>query len=123
MLVADDELGVANTLKEILTQAGFQTMAVYGGQAAVKIALEWRPNLLLTDVMMPDLNGIEAAIQIAQRLPACRILLLSGHGVVQDLATEARERGYSFPVLLKPIHPLELIETIRGALGEDPAAR
>ena len=116
LLVADDEVLIADTLKQILTQAGFQVMAVYGGQAAVQAASEWRPDLFVSDVMMPDLDGIEAAIQITQCLPNCKILLVSGHAVVHDLASHARERGYDFPVLLKPVHPVDLIERIKIAL-------
>lgn len=117
LLIADDEASIANTLKLVLAQEGFRVIAVFGGQAAVQVAPEWRPDLFLSDVMMPDLNGIEAAIQITQQLPECKVLLLSGHGAVRDLVSEARRRGYDFPVLSKPIHPTELIERIKEALG------
>jgi len=87
-------------------------------QAAVETALAWRPDLFLTDVMMPDLDGIEAAIRIRQRYSACRILLFSGNAVVHDLLAAARKRGYDFEALLKPIHPRELIDHLRFALSQ-----
>lgn len=120
ILIADDEVNIARTLKEILANEGFPTMAVFGGRAAVQMAVEWRPDLLIADVFMPDLNGIEAAIQITQVLPSCRILLFSGNAVVYDLTRDARERGYDFSILLKPIHPLELLREVDAALRGDP---
>ena len=118
VLVADDEVTIADTLRLILTGEGFEVRSVYGGLAAVEPALAWRPDLCLTDVMMPDLDGIEAAICIRQRYPACRILLFSGNAVVHDLLAAARKRGYDFEALLKPIHPRELIDHLRFALSQ-----
>src|SRR6185312_4320166 len=118
VLVADDEVTIADTLRLIFTGESFQVRSVYGGQAAVETALAWRPDLFLTDVMMPDLDGIEAAIRIRQRYPACRILLFSGNAVVHDLLAAARKRGYDFEALLKPIHPRELIDHLRFALSQ-----
>jgi CheY-like chemotaxis protein len=117
VLIADDEATIADTLRLILTFEGFEVRSVYGGLSAVETALAWRPDLFLTDVMMPDLDGIEAAIRIRQHYPACRILLLSGNAVVHDLLAAARKRGYDFETLLKPIHPTELIEHLRFTLA------
>lgn len=117
VLVADDETTIADTLRLILSGEGFEVRSAYGGVAAVETALAWRPDLFLTDVMMPDLDGIEAAIRIRQRYPACRILLFSGNAVVHDLLAAARKRGYDFETLLKPIHPTELIEHLRFTLA------
>lgn len=119
VLIADDELAIAKTLKQILINEGFHAMAVFGGRAAVEMAAEWRPDLLLSDVFMPDMNGIDAAIQITQRMPNCKVLLFSGNAVVHDLMKDAQERGYRFRVLQKPIHPLDLIQEVSAALAGD----
>lgn len=121
ILIADDELNIAKTLKQILLNEGFHAMAVFGGRAAVELASEWRPDLLLADVHMPDMNGIEAAIEITQKIPECRVVLFSGNAVVFDLMKNARAAGYDFPVLMKPVHPLELIREVRAALADKPA--
>ena len=118
VLIADDEVTIADTLRLILNSEGFEVRSVYGGLAAVETALAWRPDLFLTDVMMPDLDGIEAAIRIHERYPACRILLFSGNAIVHDLLAAARERGYDFETLLKPIHPRELIDHLRFTLSQ-----
>ena len=117
MLVVDDETYIRTTLAAILRQEGFEVETASGGHEAVAKATAWQPDLVLSDVVMPDLDGIAASIVIAERLPDCRIVLLSGHGVVHDLLERARARGHQFELLLKPIHPLALIEHLRMLLG------
>ena len=58
---------------------------------------------------MPGMNGIEMAIQIRQRYPACKVLLFSGQAATADLLEEARQSGYDFELLAKPVHPTELL--------------
>ena len=76
VLIADDEPIISGTLQMILTQAGFEVLAVSDGKAAIEMAREWRPDLFLSDVFMPEINGVEAAIEITRVLPECRVLLL-----------------------------------------------
>ena len=64
VLVVDDERVIADTLAIILNQNGFDASAVYTGTAAVDRARETKPDLIISDVIMPDMNGIEAAIRI-----------------------------------------------------------
>jgi DNA-binding NtrC family response regulator len=118
VLIADDEPTISGTLQMILAQEGFDVVAVSDGKAAIEKAREWWPDLFLSDVVMPEINGIEAAIEITRVLPECRVLLLSGQAVVRDLVREARQRGYDFRILTKPIHPAELIASLRSLLEE-----
>jgi CheY-like chemotaxis protein len=113
VIVADDERVIADTLAYILNQAGFEASAVYTGTEAVELARSLRPNLLITDVMMPDMNGIDAAIHIRGILPSCRVLLFSGQAATADLLDQARQRGYEFDILSKPVHPQDLIAKLR----------
>ncbi|MGB9031099.1 MAG: response regulator [Acidobacteriaceae bacterium] len=114
VLIADDERVIADTLRIILEQNGFQAAAVYSGRDAVERARTWNPHVLLCDVVMPGMDGIEAATKVRVMLPACRVLLFSGQASVLDLLREARERGHEFELLVKPIHPKELLERLRG---------
>ena len=113
VIVADDEHVIADTLTYILNQAGFEASAVYTGREAVDLARTVKPDLLITDVVMPDMNGIEAAINIRQILPSCKVLLFSGQASTASLLEEARGRGYEFEILAKPIHPQDLIAKLR----------
>src|ERR1017187_3687642 len=77
VLVVDDERIIADTLAMILNQSGFQARAVYSGEKALELAVTYSPDMLITDVIMADLNGIDAAIKIRAMLPEIKILLRS----------------------------------------------
>lgn len=113
ILVADDQRLVADMLVMILQQHGYETTAVYGGRLAVEKARQWRPGLFLSDVSMPEVDGIQAAIEIHAMLPECRILLFSGDPSCVDRIQEARLRGHSFEFLEKPIPSAALLKRIR----------
>jgi len=110
----DDERVIADTLAIILNQNGFDASAVYTGTAAVDRARESRPDLIISDVIMPDMNGIEAAIRIRQILPSCKILLFSGQAATADLLEKARTQGHEFEILAKPVHPQDLLAKLRN---------
>ena len=113
VLVVDDERVIADTLSIILNQNGFDASAVYTGTAAVDKAKETKPELVISDVIMPDMNGIEAAIQIRQLLPGCKILLFSGQAATADLLEKARAQGHEFDILAKPVHPQDLLAKLK----------
>lgn len=118
VLVVDDELYIRTTLAAILQQEGFEALIAEDGEDAVSKATEWRPDLVLSDIIMPVMDGIASAILISRLLPDCKIVLLSGHGIAYDLLRSARERGYEFDVLLKPIPPADLIEHLHNVLRQ-----
>ncbi len=114
VLVADDERVIADTLAIILNQSGFQATAVYSGEKAVETARTLEPDMLISDVIMTDLNGIDAAIKIRTMLPACKILLFSGQAATADLLDRARVQGHEFEILAKPVHPQDLLARLRS---------
>lgn len=113
VLVVDDERVIADTLAIILNQHGFDASAVYTGSGAVERARDVKPDLIISDVIMPDMNGIEAAISIRGFLPSCKILLFSGQAATADLLENARARGHEFEILAKPVHPQDLLQKLR----------
>jgi CheY-like chemotaxis protein len=114
VLVADDERVIADTLAMILNQSGFEARAVYSGEQALELAPVFEPNMLISDVIMADLNGINTAIQIRTLLPRIKILLFSGQAATADLLEKARAQGYEFEILAKPVHPQDLLSKLRG---------
>jgi len=114
VLVVDDERVIADTLAMILNQSGFQARAVYSGESALDLAPVFEPDMLIADVIMADLNGIDAAIQIRALLPKIKILLFSGQAATADLLEKARAKGYEFEILAKPVHPQDLLSRLRG---------
>jgi CheY-like chemotaxis protein len=113
VLVVDDERVIADTLAIILNQNGFDASPVYTGKDAVERARGERPELIISDVIMPDMNGIDAAINIRQFLPGCKILLFSGQAATADLLERARAQGHEFEILAKPVHPQDLLARLR----------
>ena len=123
ILVSDDEPAIADTMVTILNHYGYDASAVYTGLGEVERARQIRPDLVLTDIIKPDLNGIESAICIRRLLPQCKIVLMSGAPSAADLLADARARGYTFEVLAKPIHPQDLLEKLRTEyLPDQPPA-
>jgi CheY-like chemotaxis protein len=114
VLVADDEPVIADTLVMILNQSGFDARAVYSGERALELASTFEPDMLISDVIMADLNGIDAAIRIRALLPRIKILLFSGQAATADLLEKARAKGHEFEILAKPVHPQDLLTKLRG---------
>jgi CheY-like chemotaxis protein len=114
VLVVDDERVIADTLAMILNQSGFDARAVYSGEKAVEMASTFTPDMLITDVIMADLNGIDAAIMIRAILPNIKILLFSGQAATADLLEKARTKGYEFEILAKPVHPQDLLSRLQA---------
>jgi DNA-binding response OmpR family regulator len=115
-LVVDDERVIADTRAMILEQGGISAMVAYDGKSALEIALEVPPDLLLTDVAMPGMNGIELATAIRQIFPNCGVLLFSGEASTADLLNTARVGGQEFTILTKPLHPTELLARVSDSL-------
>ena len=112
ILVVDDEETLANTTVEILNMAHFCAFGAYDGQTALELAAKLNPEILLTDVLMPGMNGVELAIAIRKLLPKTQILLISGQAGTIDLLEKVRVEGYRFELIAKPIHPAKLIERL-----------
>lgn len=113
VLVVDDQQMIADTTKEVLKRLGFKAVSTYSGDSALQIAAKMKPDYLLTDVLMPGMNGVELAIMIKNQMPATRIVLFSGQAGITDIMAKARADGYNFELLAKPIHPEKLVEHLR----------
>ncbi len=114
VLIVDDEHMIANTLAQILNVSGFEAQAVFSGENALPTALEFQPHVLLTDVIMRGMSGIDVAMQVSQALPGCRVILFSGQASTADLLEKAKAQGYRFEIIAKPIHPKELLHILRS---------
>jgi CheY-like chemotaxis protein len=113
VVVVDDESTIADTLVEILNGEGFDAVAASTGLEAIAVAQKMRPHIVLSDVVIPGIDGVETGIRIRSLLPDCRIILFSGQAATLDLLKAARERGHNFEILVKPIKPEVLISILR----------
>jgi CheY-like chemotaxis protein len=121
VLVVDDEKRIADTLVLILNSKGYAAVAAHDGVAALEVCRQRVPNLVLSDVVMPGMNGIELAIAIRQQFPGCHILLFSGQAETSEILEDAKRRGYDFELLAKPLHPEELFLRIKELIGPHDA--
>ena len=113
VMVVDDEKVIADTLALILRAAGYATSASYSATEALDAFPEFCPDLVLSDVMLGDGNGLELGIRFHQARPECRILLFSGAVTEAELRRMSPE-GSAFEFLSKPVHPKALIACIRS---------
>jgi DNA-binding NtrC family response regulator len=115
VFVVDDETNIADTLAVILRNEGYQATAFYNAQSALEQAGDRGPDLIISDVMMPGMSGIEMAMLVKERHPECKILLFSGQASTLNLLETVRERGHNFELLAKPVHPTDLLARVAEA--------
>ncbi len=112
VLIVDDEKNIADTVALILQDAGYAAKPAYDGSVALSMTREHAPDLIISDVLMPGINGIELAITVRLQYPHCIVLLLSGQAASADMLEEARARGYEFELLAKPLEPEDLLKKV-----------
>jgi CheY-like chemotaxis protein len=112
ILVADDDRVIADTLSQILRLSGYETETVSSGEQAVSSAAKRKPDILITDVVMGGISGIEAAVQILEFHPACLVILISGQANTADHLSSILRRGRQLEILAKPVHPRVLLDRI-----------
>ena len=117
VLIADDEQVIADSLAEILGRYGYATTAAYSGAMAVELAGSFRPDVIISDVVMPGMNGFEVGHLIREMIPACRIILFSGQALVPDLLDTFKSEGPGFEILSKPVDPKVLLAYLSGAVA------
>jgi CheY-like chemotaxis protein len=123
VFVVDDEPVIAATLATILRMNGFSARFSTDPVEALAAARLDAPDLLVSDVAMPGLTGIDLAIQIKAQYPDCKILLFSRQATTQDLLEDARSQGHNFQLLQKPVHPSVMLSMIGELATENSLAR
>lgn len=117
ILVVDDEQIVADTLGVIFQKRGFECKVTYTGVDAVASTEIFCPELLLCDITMPDMNGLDVVSKVTQKCPDCRVLLLTGHYTNLRSARQwaLTYNGYS-RILTKPMPPRDLLREAEALL-------
>jgi CheY-like chemotaxis protein len=122
ILIVDDEIAIADTLALIFRTQHYEVRVAYSAERAIETLAEWRPDLAILDVILPEMNGIDLAIVIKANYSVCHVLLFSGHANTALLLEEACRKGHQFEVLAKPVHPSVMLERASALLGaaEEP---
>lgn len=115
ILVADDEPSVREFVLRALTHAGFEVTAVQDGNAALQALGEKKFDLLLTDIVMPDLDGIALSLKVAKDYPQTKIMMMSGYA-------NQRQRAHNLDflaheVISKPFELDEIIKRVKSVLN------
>lgn len=113
ILVIDDERSIRNTLKDILGFEGYQVELAENGMVGVELVKSADFDIILCDIKMPDMDGIEVLEQIMQLKPESTMVMISGHGTI-DTAVEAIKKG-AFDFIEKPLDLNRLLITLRNA--------
>jgi DNA-binding response OmpR family regulator len=110
----DDEQLIADTVSAILNEHGFDAFRCYSGEEAIEAVRKLDPDIVLTDVLMPKMSGIELGLKIREEFPKKKVLLFSGQAPTTEMIRKAAADGHRFELLPKPIHPEELIAKLKG---------
>ena len=117
ILIVDDEPDIAEVLGDRLEAAGFDVRIVHRARAAYGAVAEDAPDLILMDVQMPEISGMEALLELKTHHPDIPVLMVSA-STTQEVANESIKRGAE-GFLLKPYEPQELMSKVNGILGQE----
>jgi DNA-binding NtrC family response regulator len=112
ILIVDDEKSIANTLAMVFKLKGHDAIAAYSAEEAVEAIESFEPDIVLSDVIMGKMTGVDLAIYLSRARPDCKVILFSGQAATSNLLDEAHRKGHDFRLLAKPIHPEKLMEEL-----------
>ena len=116
ILVIDDEAAIRDSLRMILEYEGYDVLNAPGGAEGISLVEREAPEVILLDVKMPGMDGLEALARIKATTDATPVIIISGHGTVST-AVEATKRG-AFDFLEKPLATDRVLLTVRNALDQ-----
>jgi DNA-binding NtrC family response regulator len=112
ILIVDDEKNIADTLAMVFQIKGHEALAVYNAESAVEAIETFEPDVVLSDVIMGKMTGVDLAIYLSRARPECKVILFSGQTATANLLSEANRKGHDFRLLAKPIHPEQLLKEL-----------
>ena len=114
ILVVDDEASILQSLEGILSDEGFETISVKSGTEALNKIEEVMPDLVLLDIWMPGMDGIETLSKIREAYPRVQVVMMSGHGSIETAVKATKIGAYDF--IEKPLSLETLLLSINNAL-------
>ena len=116
IMVVDDDADLRETLREILSDEGREVISAKDGFQAIEFAQEGPIALILMDIQMPGLNGVDALLKIKEILPECVFVMMTGFSV-EDLVQKALSEG-ALTVLSKPVSLGRIFEIMEQVVPE-----
>jgi DNA-binding NtrC family response regulator len=123
VLVVDDDAGIRNFLRMLLELEGYEVATVGNGNEALQAQRQDPAAIVLTDIFMPEVEGMETIARMREEFPQARIIVMSGGGSYNgaDYLKLAREIG-AVKALKKPFAPQDLIDAMREVAGTQSRA-
>lgn len=118
ILVVDDEDGVRESVREVLADEGYRVVDTADGTRVLEMIKEERPELVLLDIWMPQVDGIGLLKEIKSQEPEINVVMVSGHGNIHTAVTATKFGAFDF--IEKPVSLDGLLLTVQRALGEMP---
>ena len=112
IIVVDDKPLIAYTVSSVLRDEGHWAIPYTDPLQALRDARSFKPDVLISDVEMPNLGGVDLAMQVLGFCPNCKVLLMSGHSIPIRNREETRANGFEFPVFEKPLSARMLVEEL-----------
>jgi CheY-like chemotaxis protein len=120
ILVVDDDGDVRELVCRMLEQDGYHAVPANGGRQALEQLGLMNPDLVITDVVMPEVDGFEVLLKLRNLAPKAKALVISGGGRVgPDIYLETARRLGAGAILRKPFTRAEMLEAVRQVLGQD----
>jgi len=116
-MVVDDDPLINETLAAILKASGLAAITAPNAHAALDLARVIPPEIVITDMTMPGLSGLELAIELTRAVPDCDVILFYGQTTTTDIAGQMRRAGVNYITLAKPVHPADLLDAVSELLG------
>jgi len=121
ILIIDDEKDFRELLGDILGEAGYEVLFAENGKKALKITEEVIPDLVITDIIMPEMEGVETTMALSKKIPGIKIIAISGGGEIEPgvYLDSLKELSPSVKrTFLKPIKRNEIIQVVQEVLDE-----
>ena len=118
ILVVDDEDGVRESVREVLSDEGYRVLGTADGVGLIEVINREKPALVLLDIWMPEIDGIELLKEIKKSEPNVKVVMISGHGNIHTAVTATKYGAFDF--IEKPLSLDGLLLTVRRALDELP---
>ena len=113
ILVVDDDRNVADSVAFMLSHEGYKATARYSASEAIELSRSIKPDVVISDIVMPGIDGIDMAVAIRSFLPSCKILLFSGEVLTHHMRERLDTQAAGFAFFEKPIHPADLLAKLR----------
>ncbi len=123
VLVVDDKPVITYTVSEILARSNFTVVTAYNGAEALEIAMLIPPDVLITDQLMPGMDGLDLGLAIRRLAPDCEAILSSARFLAAEHIRQANLAGLDFVTLAKPVHPSRLLACIADLLAAKGSRR